>query len=203
LNCHQANLLIHEFLDGDMTPHHEKLLKEHLHECHECRKQLHRLQHTIMQVKSMSHFCAPSGFTERVMARLPRETAVQLWKKKLQRHPFLVAASIFVVLMTGSSISLWTENKQFQLIAYQPQQLVIDKDHNQVIVPAHKVIHGDIVVRNADISVEGQVEGNVVAIDGHIFLASTGSVTGDKEEINEVVQWVWYNLKSAAYKLIP
>ncbi|HJV47078.1 MAG TPA: polymer-forming cytoskeletal protein [Bacillota bacterium] len=202
MNCHQANRLIHAVLDEDHSFQDEQLLKEHFQHCIGCKEHFHSLQHTIVLLKSTSRLCAPSDFTERLMARLPRETFIQIWVKRLQRHPFLVAASLFVVFMAGSANSLWSQDKQFQLTAYQPQKLEIDKDHNKVIVPADRVVHGDIVVRNADISVEGQVQGNVVAIDGHIYLASTGSVSGDKEEINEVVEWVWYNLKRVVHQLI-
>lgn len=203
MNCHQANRMLHELLDEEISLEDEQLLKQHIQQCQGCREHLHGLQQTIVWVRSTSRICAPNDFTQRLMSRLPRETVAQMWKKRLQRHPVLVAASLFVLFMAGSSSSLWSQDKQFQLIAYQPQKLEIDKVHNKVIVPANRVVNGDIEVRNADISVEGEVQGNVVAIDGHIYLASTGSVTGEKEEINQAVEWVWYNLKKTVHFLAP
>ncbi|RXT05321.1 zf-HC2 domain-containing protein [Ammoniphilus sp. CFH 90114] len=203
MNCEQATRLIHDFLDDDLSRHDELELKKHLLQCTDCKGRFHALQQTIALVQSASHIYAPADFTDRVLAALPKETAVQILKKRLQRHPFLVAASLFILMMTGSTTAYWIEDKQFQLSADQLQKLEIDNVSNKVIVPANSVVNGDIMVRNADITIEGQVQGNVVAIDGRIYLASTGSIMGEKEEINQAVEWVWYNLKKVAYQIIP
>lgn len=203
MNCEQAARQIHDYLDEDISQHDEQELKKHLLQCMDCKRRFHSLQQTIAIVQSASHIYAPHDFTDRVLAALPKETAMQLWKKRLQRHPFLVAASLFVLMMAGSTTAYWYEDNQFQLSAEQMQKLEIDNAGNNIIVPANSVVSGDIVVRNADITVEGQVQGNVVAIDGRIYLASTGQITGEREEIHQAVEWVWYNLKKVAYQIIP
>lgn len=203
MNCEQATRQIHDYLDEDISQHDELELKKHLLQCMDCKRRFHSLLQTIALVQSASHIYAPHDFTDRVLAALPKETAMQLWKKRLQRHPFLVAASLFVLMMAGSTTAYWHEDNEFQLSAKQMQKLEIDNEGQKIIVPANSVVSGDIVVRNADITVEGQVEGNVVAIDGRIYLASTGHITGEKEEINQAVEWVWYNLKKVAFQIIP
>ncbi|WP_134704823.1 zf-HC2 domain-containing protein [Ammoniphilus sp. YIM 78166] len=203
MDCEQTTRLIHEYLDDDIHRDDELELKKHLLQCADCKERFHALQQTIALVQSTSHIYAPIGFTDRVLAALPKETFAQLMKKRLQQHPFLVAASLFIVMMAGSMTAYWHEDRQVQLSADQLQQLEIDHLNNKVIVPANSVVNGDIVVRNTDIAVEGAVKGNVVAIDGRIYLASTGSISGNKEEINQAVEWVWYNLKRVAYQIIP
>jgi len=201
MNCHQANDLIHSYLDEDLTEHEQSELKQHLCQCVDCRTHFHGLRQVIVFLQSASHVYAPENFTEKVMAQLPKDTFVQFWKKRMHRHPLLVAASLFVLLMAGSTYSLWADDKQFLLTTPRPEHLQINSDQNTVVVPADQTVAGDIVVRNGDIKIEGTVEGNVVAIDGHIFLASTGHITGEKEEISQVVEWVWYNLKQTVMNL--
>jgi predicted acyltransferase (DUF342 family) len=89
------------------------------------------------------------------------------------------------------------------LTANQPEKLQVDQSKHRVIVPENSEIDGDIIVRNADIAVEGKVSGNVIAIDGQIYLASTGYITGEKQEIDQAVEWAWFQMKRAVYQFIP
>lgn len=203
MDCKQATRYIHEFLDEDISRQQENQLKEHLLQCVDCKQRFQSLQYTIAFVQSASHIYAPQDFKDRVLAALPKESYKQILKQRMQRHPFLVAASLFLLLMTGSLMSLWTENDQFQITADQLNKLQIDEVGHKVIVPSNSVINGDIVVHNADIDIEGQVRGNVTVIDGTIYLASTGSVTGEREEIHQAVEWVWYKIKKIAYQVVP
>ena len=49
-------------------------------------------------------------------------------------------------------------------------------------------------MKNGDIVVEGEVDGNITVINGS-YMASTAVVTGEVEEIDEMFQWLWYNMK--------
>jgi len=203
MDCKQATRYIHEYLDEEISEQHEMQLDEHLLHCVDCKQRFRALQQTVAFVQSASHIYAPLNFTDRVLAALPKESYGHIWKRRMRRHPFLVAASLFVLIMTGSLVSVWNEDHQFQLTSDQLNKIQIDEVTRKVIVPANSVVNGDIVVRNADIDVNGHVHGNVTAIDGSIYLASTGSITGEREEIHQAVEWVWYNMKRIAYLIVP
>jgi anti-sigma factor RsiW len=183
--------LMHDYLDGDIGPDDEKRLKEHLQQCPACAAHFHELTKTAAFIQYASHVPSPSDFTMRVMANLPREKKrirVQRW---MQRHPFLTAASLFILLTTGSLFTAWNGEGQFSVSTHEN---VIIRDHT-VIVPKGETVKGDIVVRNGSIRIEGKVEGNVTVIHGEKYLASAGQVTGEIEEINQVFEWIWYNIK--------
>lgn len=65
-----------------------------------------------------------------------------------------------------------------------------------VIVPEGEVVKGDIVVKNGDLIVEGEVDGNVTVINGQ-YMASSAVVSGRIEEIDEVFEWLWYTIKNS------
>jgi anti-sigma factor RsiW len=183
--------LMHDYLDGDIGPHDEKRLKEHLQQCSACASHFHGLTKTVAFIQHASHVSSPPDFTTRVMENLPREKKrirVQRWMK---RHPFLTAASLFILLTTGSLFTAWNGEKQFSVSTHEN---VIIRGHT-VIVPKGQTVKGDIVVRNGSIKIEGKVEGNVTVIHGEKYLASAGQVTGEIEEINQVFEWIWYNIK--------
>jgi anti-sigma factor RsiW len=104
----------------------------------------------------------------------------------------MAAASIFIILMTGSLFSTWEENHEFS-VSKQPKLVV---QNNTVIVPEGEIVKGDIVVRNGKIRVEGEVQGDVTVINGEQYVASAGHVTGDIEEVNEAFEWIWYKIKT-------
>ncbi|KYD04144.1 hypothetical protein B4119_0187 [Parageobacillus caldoxylosilyticus] len=182
---------MHDYLDGDIGPGDEKQLKEHLQQCPACAAHFHELTKTVAFIQYASHVPSPSDFTMRVMEKLPREKKrirVQRW---MQRHPFLTAASLFILLTTGSLFTAWNGEEQFSV---STRENVIIRGHT-VIVPKGETVKGDIVVRNGSIRIEGKVEGDVTVIHGEKYLASAGQVTGEIEEINQVFEWIWYNIK--------
>jgi anti-sigma factor RsiW len=189
---------MHEYLDEEIDEHDEQLLKKHLQTCPKCQNYFHELEKAIALVQSTSHIQAPSNFTENVMARLPKErkrVGVNRW---LRHHPLLTAASLFIILMTGSLLSTWNKDHEFS-VTKQPDLVV---HNNTVIVPEGKVIKGDITVRNGDLQVEGKVEGDVTVINGENYMASAGNVTGEIKVVNEVFEWIWYHIKKTSKELI-
>ena len=183
--------MMHQFLDDELDQEKEITLREHLQNCKECQALFNEFTKTIALVKSTSNIQAPENFTERIMARLPKEKkkiSIQRW---LQKHPFLAAASLFIVLMMGSFLSTWSENRQFSV---SNQSNLIVKNHT-VIVPKGKVVKGDVVVQNGKLRIEGEVQGDVTVINGEKYMASAGHVTGNIEEVNEVFDWIWYYIK--------
>ncbi|WP_141434442.1 anti-sigma factor [Bacillus sp. 03113] len=186
--------LMHEFLDEEISADHEKELRMHLQNCKECHAYFHELKRVIAFVQSTSHIQAPANFTENIMAKLPKEkrkVGVQRW---LKHHPVMTAASLFLVLMMGSLLSMWNEDQQFS-VSKQPN-LVVQND--TVTVPKGEVVKGDVIVQNGKLHIEGEVDGNVTIINGEKYMASAGKVTGEIKEVNEVFEWLWYHIKKTA-----
>lgn len=182
---------MHEFLDHEISSAHEADLRSHLQSCEECQKHFHELKKAIALVQSTSHIQAPRGFTENIMARLPREKKRLGVKRWLKAHPFMTAASLFLVLMIGSLMSSFNGDNEFS-VTNNPNLIV---NNNTVIVPEGEVVKGDIVVKNGKLRIEGKVDGNVTVINGERYLASAGEVTGQIDDINEAFSWIWFQIK--------
>ncbi|WP_075047798.1 anti-sigma factor family protein [Bacillus andreraoultii] len=187
---------MHDYLDEEIEPEQEATLMEHLKSCDDCRKHFHELEKSIALVKSISHVQAPDDFTQKVMMNLPREKKKVSMGRWFSRHPVLTAASVFIIFMSASFFSMWNGEDNFSVT--KNPKLVIE--NNTAIVPEGETIEGDIVVKNGNIRIEGKVDGDVTVINGEIvngekYMASVGQVTGDIEEINEVFEWLWYQMK--------
>lgn len=188
---------MHEYLDGEISIEQEKQLKEHLKQCPECQNHFRQLEKTAALLQSAGHIKAPEGFTEKVLASLPKErrkAGIQRW---LRNHPLLTAASLFLVLMMGSMFGSWKIEDDFSVT--NQANLIVEND--TVIVPEGEVVEGDIVVRNGNIRIEGTVDGNVTIVNGNKYLASAGEVTGEIEEIDAMFEWIWYRMKKFAVEM--
>ncbi|WP_409273104.1 zf-HC2 domain-containing protein [Neobacillus sp. SCS-31] len=199
MNCPEEIIVyMHEYLDEDLDPEHEQILKDHLGTCTACQNIFHEMKKTIALIRSTANVHAPDHFTQSVMARLPKEkkkVGVQRWMK---RHPIVTAAAVFIFLMAGSLFSAWDSDREFSTT--NAGQVVIE-DHT-VIVPAGKVVKGDLVVKNGNIKIEGEVQGNVTVINGEQYMASAGNVTGKIEEVDRAFDWIWYQIKRTATELV-
>jgi anti-sigma factor RsiW len=182
---------MHDYLDGDLTTEHEKVLRDHLLHCSECQQHFHELKKTIALVQSTSHIQAPEDFTAKVMQRLPEEKKMVRVKRWMKVHPLITAAAVFFVLMFGSIFSVWNEDQDLE-VSKQPN---IRVEGHTVIVPEGEIVEGDLIVRNGDIKIEGEVKGNVTVINGNQYLASAGNVTGEIEEIDQMFEWILYQIK--------
>ncbi|KIL51786.1 anti-sigma factor family protein [Jeotgalibacillus soli] len=184
---------MHEYLDEELPQEQETELKLHIQQCEACRIHFHELKKTIALVQSTSHISAPSNFTEGVMSRLPKEKkkiGIQRW---FQRHPLIMAAAVFFLLMGGSLLTSWNNGSEFAFTA-QPNVVV---EGQTVIVPEGEIVSGDLLVRNGDLRVEGEVQGDVTLINGQRYMAGAGSITGDIDEIDQAFEWLWYSMKSS------
>jgi anti-sigma factor (TIGR02949 family) len=196
VTCQDYKKWIHEYLDDELSSNQTKELLAHIDQCEGCRKHLHELEKTILLLKSNSHLKAPDNFTERVMQQLPKETKRVKAKRWMKGHPLVVAASLFIFLMAGSLLTIWTEGQdQFYVSAPNMDQLVVDQKRGTVIVPVGEVIQGDLIVRNGNVEVRGEVTGDVIVTDGQIYLASTAHIVGEVEEIDQFMKWAWVHLQ--------
>nr|WP_088090249.1 anti-sigma factor [Bacillus sp. OV166] len=190
--------LMHEYLDEEITPDQERILREHLQNCKECEAIFNELNKTIAFVKSVSHMQVPDDFTANVLSRLPKEKR-KIWMQRwLKNHPMLAAASLFLILMMGSVFSTWNQEREFSVS--KQKNLVVK--NNTVIVPKGETVKGDVIVRNGTLEIEGEVQGDVTVINGEKYLASAGHVTGQIEEVNEVFDWIWYHIKRTAQDVV-
>lgn len=182
---------MNDYLDGDLEPSKERVLKENLATCQDCQKIYHELNKTIAFVQSASHIEAPKGFVEATMSKLPKQkqrSGAQRWFKQ---HPLLTAAAIFFVMMSAVLFSDFNNEQQFSFTK-QPNVVV---EGNTVIVPEGEVVTGDITVRNGDLRVDGELHGDVTVVNGQ-YMASSGVITGEVEEIDQVFDWLWYTIKN-------
>lgn len=182
---------MHEYLDGDISREHEQELRKHLQQCVDCKEHMQELNDTVAFIKSASHIMAPVGFEASVMNRLPKRKSMVGIQKWFRRHPGFVAAAVFMLLMSATFVTSMSNDDQFSFTK-QPNLVV---DGETVIVPAGEVVKGDLVVRNGDLVIEGQVEGNVTVINGQ-YMASTAVVSGQIEEIDQTFELIWYEIKS-------
>jgi anti-sigma factor RsiW len=183
---------MHAYLDEDIKKEDEEILREHLRSCKDCQIHFHELKKTVALVQSTSRIAAPDDFTRKVMESLPKEKKKIGAERWLKNHPFLTAASLFLVLMAGAMFGTYNQDQHFS-VSKQPNLVV---ENETVIVPEGETVKGDIVVQNGDIRIEGDVEGNVTVINGHKYLASAGNVTGEIEEIDQIFEWLWFKLKN-------
>lgn len=184
---------MHDYLDGAIEEKEKTELKFHIETCADCKNHFAELKKAIALVQSASHIEAPPGFTARVMALLPEEgkrISVERW---LKNHPFLTAASLFFILMSGGFLSIVEEEKNHFSFTKNSELKVEDET---VIVPEGTFIQEDIVVKNGDIRIEGSVNGDVTIINGERYMAAAGNVTGEIKEIDRLFGRVWYEIKS-------
>jgi anti-sigma factor RsiW len=189
---------MHDYLDGEISPEHEKLLKKHLHECGECLSYFHEIERAVAFVQSTSRIKAPDHFTDRVINRLPKEKKIISVQRWIKHHPLLTASTLFLMLMGGSLFSIWNQNDQFSVT----KQDNLRMENETVIVPAGEVVQGNIRVQNGDIRIEGEVQGDVTVINGQNYMAQAGHVTGNIYVIDEMFEWLWFNIKDAGKALV-
>lgn len=183
---------MHNYLDGDITIEEEANLREHLSSCEECREHMNELKETVFLFSQLEPVAPSANFTANVMAQLPKQKRKLHIGKFLRKYPMLTAAAMFLVLM---SVTLFSSYGNDQQLSYTKQpNLVVDG--NTVIVPAGTVVDGNLVVKNGDLRIEGEVQGDVTVIKGTKYMASTAVITGEVEEIDQAFDWLWYKIKT-------
>ncbi|WP_412838438.1 anti-sigma-W factor RsiW [Bacillus velezensis] len=190
--------LMHKHLDGDILPEDENVLKQHLQSCGNCKRHFHEMEKSVALVRSTSHVTAPADFTAKVMANLPKEKKRASVKRWIKTHPMIAAAAVFVILMGGGFFNSWHNDHNFS-VSKQPNLIV---QNHTVTVPEGETVKGDVTVKNGKLFIEGKVDGNVTVVNGEKYMASAGQVTGQIEEINQLFDWVWYELKSAGQGVV-
>ena len=204
MKCNKESVeLMHKYLDGDLCKEEEIQLRTHLETCEACQHHFHELKRTITLIKSAEHFAAPNDFTQKVMDRLPTEKKRVTYKRWFKTHPVLTAAAIFFVLMMTGMFASWSEDGQ--LVVSKQEELVIQGD--TLIVPEGVTVPGDVLVKNGKLLIKGTIDGNVTLVNGKLIsddetlngdglMASAGGVNGELETVDQMFEWMWYQLKS-------
>ena len=193
--CNKENSqLIHQYLDEDISLLEKKQFENHLIKCEECEGHLREMRKTVAIVQSASHIKAPDNFTSQMMSQLPKNKKRNKWKTWLRRHPFILTAAVFFLLFVMSVSSIWNEGEK-EIIVKGDGQFIVDEQRGVVVIPAGEKITGDLIVRNGSVEVEGEVLGSITIINGEQYLASAGYVSGEIEEINRMMDWLWYQTK--------
>ncbi|WP_164670737.1 zf-HC2 domain-containing protein [Virgibacillus doumboii] len=201
MNCeNEAIELMHKYLDSDLTKQDETKLRTHLESCEACQKHFHELKRTITLIQSTEQISAPAGFTENVMKSLPAERKRVRYLRWFKAHPALTSAAIFFIFMFSGIFSAW--NQEGELVVSKQENLVIKGD--TVIVPDGVTVSGDLTVKNGNLKIEGNVDGNVTLINSELVddslegsghMASVGEVNGELKQVDQIFEWIWFHLK--------
>ncbi|GAA3409735.1 zf-HC2 domain-containing protein [Paenibacillus hodogayensis] len=192
MNCKEAILLMHDYLDGDVTGPEAAELKKHLLGCPSCQARFAKLEKSGALVSSLKPVYAPSHLsTFAIMQGLPAPAKRSAWMKWPRRHPAATVAAVFFLVMLGSFLSMWNEDTQ--LVVHGDLEQVVVKG-NRVYVPEGHIVQGNLIVENGEVEVKGKINGNLIVIDGKYALASTAQISGDVKSVNQAVEWIWFKV---------
>ena len=193
MNCEEALHQMHEYLDGELEQPEATELKKHLLACPECNRCFRELEMTDALIKNCDRARVPDGLTERIMKSLPASPKRQTWFNWVRRHPALSVASIFLFVMLGSFLSLWNQDPELTVKGSNLDQLVIGED--SVYLPKGKHVEGNLMVRGGTVTIDGQLDGNLVIVDGSFQTASSANVSGKIYEINQAAEWLVFQVR--------
>lgn len=192
MNCKEARMMMHEYLDGHMDRDRALFLIRHIEACRHCRIVLTEFEKVEGLIRSLRKPEAPDGLKQRIMSSLPPERRRSVWFRWVRNHPAASVAVVFVVVMLGSVLSLWDQSQMLAVRGDDLDQVVIVG--NEVIVPEGRIVRGDLTVENGTLQVYGEVQGNLVVIDGNVLQASTAQVSGDVIKVDRALDWIWYQV---------
>ncbi|MEF3304719.1 zf-HC2 domain-containing protein [Paenibacillus sp. GYB003] len=194
MNCKEAILLMHDYLDGDLTGPEAAELKKHMLGCAGCQERYEKLEKAGALVSALKPVHAPSHLTTAsIMQKLPAPPKRTVWMRWPRRHPAATVAVIFLVVMLGSFLTMWNEDTQLVVHGSDLEQVDF-KGNNTVVIPEGHTYKGNLIVENGNIEVNGKIDGNLVVIDGNYALASTAQISGDITSVNQAVEWIWFKL---------
>jgi anti-sigma factor RsiW len=192
MNCNEALPWMHEYLDDDLTGTPLTELKKHLISCAACNRRFKEMQNAEALVRSLPHLKASPDLTDRIMASLPKPKKNNAWLEWIKRHPAISVASMFIFVMLSTSLSLWNQDTDMVVKGASLEQVVIKGD--TVYVPAGHTINGNLMVKRGKVQIDGDVKGNIVIIDGSYNVASTARISGKVKQIDQALDWLWFEV---------
>ncbi|WP_248928969.1 zf-HC2 domain-containing protein [Paenibacillus hamazuiensis] len=192
MECKEALPMMHEYLDGDLEGANAARLKEHLLVCPDCKKRFRELETTEAMIMASPDVKAPPYLKDRIMLALPPVKSNRTFGQWFRRHPAVSVAAVFVLVMMGSFMSLWNEDTELLVKGNNLDQVVIKGD--TVYVPPGHTVSGNLTVQSGKLQVDGDINGNLVVIDGSVNLASTAHISGQVTKIDEAFEWMWFKV---------
>ena len=99
------------------------------------------------------------------------------------------------------SSTIFTNFNDEQQFSFTKQENVIIEGET-VIIPKGQVVKGDLVVKNGNVQIDGELDGDLTIINGSKYMASTAVITGKTEEINQAFDWLWFKIKNGAKEVL-
>lgn len=194
MKCQEAIPKIHEYLDGDLHGCALVDLNQHVALCPECSSRLAKLEKADALIHYLPKGKVPEDLTEKIMNAIPafRQMKQRPWRQWVKRHPAASAASVFVIVMMCSFLSLWYQDAELSVQGADLDKVIIEGD--LVLVPEGQTLEGDLLVENGKVQIDGKVNGNITVIDGSVNLASTAYISGKVTKVNQVLDWIWYKI---------
>lgn len=183
---------MHEYLDGDLEAPEAAVLKKHLIACPSCNRMFKQMEQAEAMVRMLPKSPVPDGLTARIMSRIPETKKRSRWFTWVKNHPAVSVASVFLLVMISSFLSLWNEDQDMVVKGANLDQVVIRGD--TVIIPEGHTVQGDLMVKRGKIQVDGNVAGDLTVIDGSYNLASTAYISGQVTKVDETIEWIWYKV---------
>ncbi|HLS36388.1 MAG TPA: zf-HC2 domain-containing protein [Bacillota bacterium] len=195
MTCNEYRQFMHEHLDGQLSREKEKKLREHLETCKSCQTHFQQLNETLTLVQSTPKMNAPDNFTANVMDKLPEEKKHMKYRRWFSKHPYLPAVAVVLFFFVASLFSGW--GKGTELVVSKKDDLIIEGD--TVIVPEDIVVSGDLFIKNGNLKVIGQIEGDVTLVNGELLsenemTASIDNISGELKQIDRALKWAWYEV---------
>ena len=185
--CQEREEQMHRYLDEEMTVEERLELEAHVAACSACRDQLQMLGAGVNLLINAEWVKAPPGFTESLMAQLKQvDPPRRNWRVRVMKYTGIAAA---LLLVLGTGMMMATPD-QFALQATDRSGLIVQ--NGKVIVPEGTQYDGDLLIQNGDVEVRGKVNGNVTAYNGKVLRMAGADISGETEEVDEVMEKLVY-----------
>lgn len=192
MDCKEAISSVHEYLDDEI--HGENLLKlnGHLQACPKCNLHFRQLEKADAFFRILTRPKVPEGLAERVIQSVPTGKKKIFWLRWAKHHPAVSVAIVFLFVIIGSVMSFWNQETKLMLKGNNLENIVIEGD--MVTIPEGRTVHGNLVVENGRIQVDGHITGDLIVIDGAILSAPYANVAGNITSVDKALDWIWYKM---------
>jgi len=112
---------LNEFLDRELAPDEESLVRRHLAECPACAGEHERLALAVGSLRGLGRERAPEGFASRVLRRVRRErrSELQRWSEATQKVPWEGGIAIILAAVAAMAVIGWSVVEKARPIVVQ------------------------------------------------------------------------------------
>jgi anti-sigma factor RsiW len=182
MQCQEAVKSMHDYLDDDLPFDQLQELKLHMNKCPACHQRYEQLHKTLACIKYIPEEDVSDDFCQRIVKSLPKVKRLKQIYMWLKLHPVSSVASLCGVLFFGAWILTIDVEKKLVVKIPNEDSVVINGDH--VLIPEDTVIHGDVFVQNGWLDLKGNIEGDLVIMNGDYVQFESAVVKGDIHEID-------------------